>query len=63
MVLKEMGQYERFASLDSESLARAMQDPEIDRYLKAALDKFVRLEKTRRLRLVPKGSRQLALFD
>jgi putative RecB family exonuclease len=63
MVLKEMGQYERFASLDSESLARAMQDPEIDRYLKAALEKFVRLEKTRRLRLVPKGSRQLALFD
>jgi putative RecB family exonuclease len=63
MVLKEMGQYERFAALDSESLGRTMQDPETDRYLKAALEKFIRLEKTRRLRLVPKGSRQLALFD
>jgi putative RecB family exonuclease len=63
MVLKEMGQYERFASLDIDSLAHALQDPDADRYLKAALSKFARSEKTRRLRLTPKGNRQLGLFD
>lgn len=63
MVLKEMGHYERFAALDTESLARALQDPGTDAYLKAALAKFTRPEKTRRLRRVPKGNRQLALFD
>ena len=63
MVLKEMGQFERFAALDSESLALALQDPETDRYLKAALEKFARPEKTRRLRLVPRGTQQLDLFE
>ena len=63
MVLKEHGQFERFAALDSESLARALQDPETDRYLKAALEKFARPEKTRRLRLLPRGTRQLDLFE
>ncbi|PYQ13907.1 MAG: hypothetical protein DMH00_03030 [Acidobacteria bacterium] len=63
MVLKEMGVLERFASLDSASLARAFQDPETDRYLKAALEKFASSEKTRRLRLVPKGTQQLRLFE
>ena len=63
MVLKEMGVLERFASLDSAALARAFQDPEADRYLKAALQKFARTEKSRRLRLVPKGTQQLDLFN
>jgi len=63
MILKEMGVLERFATLDTESLSRALLDPETDRYLKAALEKFARIEKTRRLRLVPKGSRQLNLFN
>ena len=63
MILKEMGVLERFATLDTESLSRALLDPETDRYLKAALEKFARIEKTRRLRLVPKGSRQLSLFN
>ncbi len=63
MVLREMGQFERFATLDSESLARALQDPGADRYLKAALEKFARSEKTRRLRLVPRKTKQLTLFD
>jgi putative RecB family exonuclease len=62
MILKEMGALERFASLDIESLSRALLDPETDRYLKAALEKFARTEKSRRLRLVPKGNRQLELF-
>jgi putative RecB family exonuclease len=62
MILKEMGVLERFATLDTESLSRALLDPETDRYLKAALEKFARIEKTRRLRLVPKGNRQLELF-
>jgi putative RecB family exonuclease len=63
MVLKELGQLDRFASLDSESLGRAMQDPATDIYLKAALEKFARPEKIRRLRLVPKDTRQMELFD
>ena len=62
MILKEMGALERFASLDTESLSRALRDPETDRYLKAALEKFARIEKSRRLRLVPKGTQQLDLF-
>lgn len=62
MILKEMGVLERFATLDTESLSRALLDPETDPYLKAALEKFARIEKTRRLRLVPKGNRQLELF-
>lgn len=63
MVLKEMGQFERFATLDSESLALALQDPEADGRLKAALEKFARPGKTRRLRLVPRGTQQLDLFQ
>ena len=63
MVLKEMGQFERFATLDSESLALALQDPEADPSLKAALEKFARPEKARRLRLVPRGTQQLDLFQ
>jgi len=63
MVLKELGQFEHFASLDSEALARALENSETDRYLKAALEKFARPEKTRRLCLVSKGSQQLDLFD
>jgi len=63
MILKELGVLERFASLDTESLSRALLDPGTDRYLKAALEKFARIEKTRRLRLVPKGNRQLDLFN
>ena len=63
MILKEMGALERFASLDTESLSRALLDPETDRYLKAALEKFARIEKSRRLRLVPKGTQQLDLFN
>ncbi|MCI0408360.1 MAG: PD-(D/E)XK nuclease family protein, partial [Acidobacteria bacterium] len=62
MILKEMGVLERFASLDTESLSRALLDPDTDRYLKAALEKFARIEKSRRLRLVRKGTRQLELF-
>jgi len=63
MILKEMGALERFVSLDTESLSRALLDPETDRYLKAALEKFARIEKSRRLRLVPKGTQQLDLFN
>jgi len=63
MVLKEMGIMERFASFDSAALARALQDPETDRYLKSALEKFATREKSRRLRLVPKDTRQLDLFE
>jgi putative RecB family exonuclease len=62
MVLREMGVLERFASLDADSLARAFRDPETDRYLQAALQKFARAETSRRLKLVAKGSRQLDLF-
>jgi len=62
MVLKEMGQYETFASLETEALSRALQDPETDRYLKAALEKFARSEKIRRIRLVLRGGEQLDLF-
>ena len=62
MILKELGVLERFASLDTESLSRALLDPDTDRYLKAALEKFARIEKSRRLRLVRKGTRQLELF-
>jgi hypothetical protein len=40
-----------------------MQDPATDIYLKAALEKFARPEKIRRLRLVPKDTRQMELFD
>jgi putative RecB family exonuclease len=63
MVLREMGMFERFASLDSDSLGRALESPDTDRYLKAALEKFARTETSRRLRLVPRGTRQLDLFE
>lgn len=63
MILKELGVLERFASLDTEALSHALLDPDTDRYLKAALEKFARLEKSRRLRLVRKGARQLELFN
>jgi putative RecB family exonuclease len=63
MILKEMGQFERFAHLDSDALARAFEDPGTDRYLKAALEKFARPESTRRLRLVSRGSLQMRLFE
>jgi putative RecB family exonuclease len=62
MVLREMGVLERFAALDAAALTRAFQDPETDRYLKAALEKFVRTEKSRRVRLASRESRQLDLF-
>jgi len=62
MILKEMGALERFATLDAAGLAVALQDPQTDRYLKAALEKFTRTEKSRRLRLASRGSRQLDLF-
>lgn len=63
MVLREMGVLDRFVSLDTAVLARTLQDPETDRYLKAALEKFTQVEKSHRLRLVSKGSAQLRLFD
>jgi hypothetical protein len=63
MILKELGVLERFSSLDTEALSHALLDPDTDRYLKAALEKFARLEKSRRLRLVRKGARQLELFN
>jgi putative RecB family exonuclease len=63
MVLKEMGRLERFSHLDTAALARALEDPETDSYLRAALEKFVQPGKIRRIRLLPKGSRQLDLFD
>jgi putative RecB family exonuclease len=63
MILKEMGVLERFASIDTEALGKALRDSETDRYLKAALEKFASTEKSRRLRLVPKGKQQLELFD
>ncbi len=63
MVLKELGQHERFASLDAEALEKALGDPETDRYLRAALEKFARPEKIRRLRVVARETRQLNLFD
>ena len=46
-----------------DGIIRMVQDPETDRYLKAALEKFASSEKTRRLRLVPKGTQQLRLFE
>lgn len=63
MVLRELGQFDRFASLDGEALSAALDDPETDRYLRAALEKFARPGKTRRIRLIPKGIRQLNLFE
>ena len=63
MILKELGVLERFACLDADALVRAFRDPETDRYLKAALQKFARVEKSRRLKLVPKGTQQLELFQ
>ncbi|HEV8376733.1 MAG TPA: PD-(D/E)XK nuclease family protein [Candidatus Polarisedimenticolia bacterium] len=63
MVLKEIGALERFSSMDSVALSQALRDPETDRYLKAALEKFATAEKTRRLRLLPRGKQQLDLFE
>ena len=63
MVLREMGVLDRFVGLDTAALVRTLQDPETDRYLKAALEKFTQVEKSHRLRLVSKGSTQLRLFD
>jgi putative RecB family exonuclease len=63
MVLKELGHYERLASLDADSLARALEDPGTDGHLKTALEKFARPVKSRRLRLFPRGSRQMDLFS
>ena len=63
MVLKEMKQYDQLARLDSEALSRLYADPDTDRYLKAALDRFVRREPRRRLKLVSKTDRQLDLFE
>ncbi len=63
MVLKELGQLERLATPDPQALEKALRDPGTDRYLRAALEKFARPEKIRRLRLVPRESRQLDLFD